>query len=166
MSKFKGILDDLNINEKFTKRINRPRIFNRVKDNVPLVEDWNMMADLLFLPTAKFGFKYLFVIVDLATDEFDIEPIKNKEPDTVLKAMLKCFSRPYVKRPEYSLKTDSGNEFKGVFQKYLYDESIFHSVAPPNRHSSMGNVEALNKQLGRLFNLYMNSKEKSSGKRL
>lgn len=53
MSKFKGILDDLNINEKFTKRINRPRIFNRVKDNVPLVPDWNMMADLLFLPAAN-----------------------------------------------------------------------------------------------------------------
>ena len=39
MSKFKGILEDLNINEKFTKRINRPRVFNKVKDNVPLVPD-------------------------------------------------------------------------------------------------------------------------------
>jgi len=87
MSKFKDILTDLGINEKFNKRISRPNKFNHVKDNVPLVEDWNMMADLLFLPTAKFGFKYLFCIVDLATDEFDIEPIKNKEPATVLKAM-------------------------------------------------------------------------------
>src|ERR1700733_11999493 len=108
MSKFKGILEDLNINEKFTKRINRPRVFNKVKDNVPLVPDYNMMCDLWFGPTAKFGFKYCFAIVDLATDEFDIEPIKNKEPQTVLKAMLKCFSRDFVKEPKYSLKTDSG----------------------------------------------------------
>lgn len=79
-----------------------------MKDNVPLVPDWNMMADLLFLPTAKFGFKYLFCIVDLATDEFDIQEIKNKEPQTVLKAMQKCFTRKYVKEPKYSLKTDSG----------------------------------------------------------
>ena len=136
-----------------------------MKDNIPLVADYNMMADLLFMPTASFGNKYCFVIVDLATDEFDIEPIKNKEPETVKKAMLKCFTRDYVKKPQYTLKTDSGNEFKGVFQKYLYDESIFHKVAPPNRHSSMSNVEALNRQLGRMFNLLMNSKEESSGKR-
>jgi hypothetical protein len=90
MSKFNGILDDLNINEKFTKHINRPKIFNKVKDHVPLVPDWNMMCGLLFLPTAKFGFKYFFCIVNLATDD-------------------------YVKEPKYSLKTVSGNEFKGVF---------------------------------------------------
>ncbi len=165
MSKFKGILQDLNINEKFTKRINRPTVFNAVKDNVPLVPDWNMMCDLLFLPTAKFGFKYLFCIVDLATDEFDIEPIKNKEPDTVLKAMKKCFARSYVKEPKYSLKTDSGNEFKGVFHKWLYDESILHKTALPHRHNSMANVESLNKQLGRLFNGYMNQMEEKTGKR-
>jgi hypothetical protein len=165
MSKFKGILDDLGINEKFKKRIQKPDSFNHVKDNVPLVEDWNMMADLLFLPTAKFGFKYLFCIVDLATDEFDIEPIKSKEPDTVLKAMQKCFARDYVSEPEYTLKTDGGNEFKGVFHKWLYDENILHKVAPPHRHSSMGNVESLNRQLGRLFNGYMNKMEEKTGKR-
>lgn len=165
MSKFKNILTDLGINEKFNKRIQRPDKFNHVKDNVPLVEDWNMMADLLFLPTAKFGFKYLFCIVDLATDEFDIEPIKNKEPATVLKAMKKCFDREYVSEPEYTLKTDSGTEFKGVFHKWLYDENIYHKVAPPHRHSSMGNVESLNRQLGRLFNGYMNKMEEKTGKR-
>jgi hypothetical protein len=165
MSKFKNLVKDLGFNEKFNKTIHKATSFNHVKDNVPLVEGYNMMCDLLFLPTAKFGMKYLFVIVDLATDMFDIEPIKNKDPDTVLKAMKKCFSRGYVEKPEYSIKTDSGNEFKGVFAKYLYDESIFHSTAPPNRHSSMSNVEALNKQLGRLFALYMNKKEESTGKR-
>lgn len=165
MSKFKNILADLGINEKFNKRVSKPAKFNHVKDNVPLVEDWNMMADLLFLPTAKFGFKYLFCIVDLATDEFDIEPIKNKEPATVLKAMKKCFDRDFVSEPEYTLKTDSGTEFKGVFHKWLYDENIYHKVAPPHRHSSMGNVESLNRQLGRLFNGYMNKMEEKTGKR-
>eukprot|EP00981_Chlorochromonas_danica_P013242 scaffold5998_cov440-Ochromonas_danica.AAC.1 len=164
MSKFKGILDDMGINETFTKRVQREKVYNSVKDNVPLVEDWNMMADLLFLPTAKFGFKYLFVIVDLATDEFDIEPIKNKEPATILKAMKKCFDRDFVSQPEYSLKTDSGSEFKGVFHKWLYDENILHKVAPAHRHQAMGNVESLNRQLGRLFNGYMNKVEEKTGK--
>ncbi len=74
-------------------RVKRNEKFNKVKDNIPLVEDYNMIADLLFLPTAKLGFKYLFGIVDLATDEFDIEAIKSKEPATVLKAIKKCFTR-------------------------------------------------------------------------
>lgn len=165
MSKFKGILEDLNINEKFTKRINRPREFNKVKDNVPLVPDWNCMCDLWFGPTAKFGFRYCFAIVDLATDAFDIEPIKNKEPATVLKAMQKCFARDYVKEPLYSLKSDSGTEYKGVFHKWLYDESILHKVALAHRHASMGNIESLNLQLGRLFNGYMNQMEEKTGKR-
>lgn len=165
MSKFAKLLSKLNINETFNKTIPKPKTYNKVKDNIPLVADYNMMADLLFLPTAKFGYKYLFVIVDLASDAFDIEPIKNKEPATVLKAMKKCFTRDYINEPEYTLKTDSGTEFKGVFQKYLYDESILHKVAPAGRHTSMGNVESLNRQLGRLIMGYLNSNEEKAGKR-
>jgi hypothetical protein len=166
MAKLLKLLTELGVNEKFTTRLyNTKNIeYNSVKDNIPLVANYNMMADLLFLPTAKFGFKYLFVIVDLATDLFDIEPVKNKEPITILKAMKKCFAREYLNEPEYTLKTDGGNEFKGVFHKYLYDESILHKVAPPSRHTSMANVESLNKQLGRLFNGYMNMKEERTGK--
>lgn len=161
-----GIVAQLGIDETFTKRRNgnRDKSFNAVRDNVPLVENYNMMADILFLPTASFGFKYLLVVVDLATNKFDIEPIKNKEPITVLKAMKKCFTREYVKEPKFTIKTDSGNEFKGVFKKYLYDESILHKVALPHRHASMSVVETLNRQLGRLFNGYMNKKETESGK--
>lgn len=164
MSKFKGLLDNLGIDEKFNKTIQKDKTFNHVKDNIPQVEDANMMADLLYLPTAKFGYKYLFVIVDLATNEFDMEPIKDKDPETVLKAMKKCFTRSYVKQPEYSLKTDSGSEFKGIFHKYLYDESILHKTSIAHRHNSLSNVESLNRQLGRLFNGYMNKKEEKTGK--
>ena len=166
MHTIRDLVKDIGIDETFTKRmpVKRNEKFNKVKDNIPLVEDYNMMADLLFLPTAKFGFKYLFVIVDLATDEFDIEPIKSKDPATTLKAMKKCFARDYIDKQKYSLKTDGGNEFKGVFHKYLYDESILHKVALPHRHTSMSNVESLNKQLGRLLNGYMNKKEIETGK--
>ncbi len=90
MGKFKDLFDELNINEKFNKQIKKEKVYNHVKDNIPHVEDYNMMCDLLYLPHYK-GYKYLFVIVDLASDDFDMEPIKNKEPETVLKAMLKCF---------------------------------------------------------------------------
>jgi len=163
-SKFKNLLSDLHIDEKFNKRVNKDRKFNRVKDGTVLIENYNMMCDLLFLPTARFGFKYCFVIVDLATDKFDIEAIKDKEPETVLRAMLKCFKRNHVKQPEISIQTDGGKEFKGVYHKWLYEHDILHKTAMPYRHQQMANVEALNKQLGRLFNGWMNHKEEQTKK--
>jgi len=71
----KALLQGLNINEKFTNVSREKRSFNTIKHNIPLIANYNYMADLLFLPTASFGYKYLLVMVDLATDEFDIEQI-------------------------------------------------------------------------------------------
>jgi hypothetical protein len=158
------LYDKLGITNRTMKRVSKEKSFNKVKDNIPLVANYNMMCDLLFLPTAKFGFKYLFVIVDLANDKFDIEPMKNKDANTVLSAMKKCFKRGIITKPEYTLKSDSGSEFQGVFHKYLYDESILHKVGLPNRHNSLSNVESLNRQLSRLINTLCVAKETETGK--
>ena len=78
-SKLQSIYDDLGIDRKLTKRRYRiKKEFNHVKDNTRLQEDCNFMIDILDLPTAPFGFKYLLVCCDIATDEFDIEQMKNK----------------------------------------------------------------------------------------
>ena len=122
------------------------------------------MADLLMLPETKNKNRYLLVVDDLATDNFDIEPLKTKEPKEVLTAFKQMFTRPYIKKPYASIRTDDGNEFKGVFQKWLYDESILHKKAISGRHKQMANVENLNKQLGRLLNGYMNTKEEELGR--
>ena len=74
------------------------------------------------------------------------------------------FKRPYIKKPYASIRTDAGPEFKDQFNKYCYDNSIMHKVAEPNRHTQLANVESLNKQLGRLFNGYMNYKEQQTNK--
>ena len=142
----------------------RNQKYNRVIDNIPMIEDYNFMADLLFLPETKNGYKYLLVIVDLSNNEFDIEPIKDKTPKTTLNAMKTIFKRKYLDKPYASVKTDNGNEFKGVFQKYLVDEKILHKVGLTGRHRYTAVVERLNKDLAKLFNLYMNSKEIKSGK--
>jgi len=159
-----NLLKKLGIDEKFTKAIKQPRKFNKVKDNIPLKQDYNFMADLLFLPETSSGYKYLLVMVDLANDEFDIEEIRNKESATVLSAMKNIFKRGILKKPYASIRTDSGSEFKGIFHKYLYDANILHKIALPNRHTQLANVEALNRQLGRLLNGYMNQKELETGK--
>jgi hypothetical protein len=160
---FQNILTKLNINESLTKPIRKEKVFHKVKDNINKKEDYNFGADLLFLPETKDKYIYLLVVVDLATDEFDMEPIKDKEPNTILKAFKTIIKRPYLNKPYASVRTDAGNEFLGVFQKYLYDESILKRTALPARHTQNANVESLNRQLGRLLNGYMNSKEIETG---
>ena len=160
----KDILQKLGINEEYTKAVKLPKKrFNKVKDNVPHVPHYNYEADLLTLPTTKQGYNALLVVVDLGNDCFDIEPIKNKEASTILKAFEAMFKRQYIKKPYASVRTDGGGEFKGAFDSYLYKSSIFHGIAEPDRHKQMANVESLNRQLGRLFNGYMNTKEVSTG---
>jgi hypothetical protein len=158
----KSILEKLKINEEYTKPPRLPKVFDSVKQNIPLKKHYNYMADLLMLPTTKQGYKYLLVVDDLATDNFDIEPIKNKEPNNILDAMKKMYKRPYIKEPYASVRTDGGNEFKGVFHKYLHDKDIIHKIAEPDRHKQLANVERLNKEIARLLNGYMNSKEEET----
>lgn len=158
-----NLLKKLNINETYTKGLKKP-IFDKVKDDTFPKGGYNYMADLLFLPETKDKYKYLFCIVDLWSDEFDMEPLKSKEPDEVLKAMQTIFKRKYLKMPKASIRTDNGTEFKGVFHKWLYKNDILHREAEPYRHQQLANVEQLNHILGRLLNGYMNNIEETTGK--
>lgn len=158
------ILQELKINETYTKPPKIKKEFSKVKDNIPLKADFNFMADILELPQTKKGFQYLLVVVDLATDEFDIEQLKTKESKTVLKAMLKMFKRKHIKKPYASIRTDGGPEFQDEFAKYCYENSILHKVGISGRHQQMANVERLNRELGRLFNGYMNAVEEETGR--
>jgi hypothetical protein len=160
------LLKKLNIDKDnlLTKTFLSEKQYDHVKDMIPHKKHYNYMSDLLFLPEDKLGYKYLLVVVDLATDQFDIEPIKNKSAETVLTAFIKMFKRPYIKIPYASIRTDAGSEFKGVFHKWLYDKNIFHRIALAGRHKQLANVERLNRQLARLINGYLSSKEQISNK--
>jgi hypothetical protein len=153
------ILKELKIDEKYSKPVKIKKEFSKVKDNIPLKADYNFMADLLELPETKKGFKYLLVVVDLATDEFDIEPITNNKSLTVVDAMKRMFNRRYIKKPYASIRTDGGAEFKDAFDKYCYENSILHKVGVAGRHQQTANVERLNRELGRLIMGYLNSVE-------
>lgn len=164
MKKFKELIKELNIDERFTKpRLKTQQVFNKVKDNLPMIEDFNFMADTLYLPETKEGYKYLLVVVDLASNEFDIEPMKNVDTKTTSSAFQKMMKRKYLNFPKI-IRTDAGSEFKDKFTKMLTKNDVLQKTALPKRHQQMANVESLNKQLGRLFNGYMNMKEKETGK--
>ena len=157
------LIEKLGIDETYTKPIKKP-VFDSVKNNTYPQGGYNYMADLLFLPETKKGYKYLFVIVDLWSNAFDIEPLKSKEADEVLKAMQTIFKRKFITKPKASIRTDNGTEFKGVFHKWLHDNNILHREAEPYRHQQLSNVENLNKTLGRFLNGYMNKMEEQTKK--
>jgi hypothetical protein len=161
----------LNIDKKeesFTKNIQKPKFYNKVKDNVAPIENKNFMADFLFLPTTKEKYKYLLVVVDLATDEFDMEPMRDKNPENVIQAIELMKKRKYIhleSNEGQSLRTDSGTEFRGKFDKWLYNQSILHRRSLPNRHIQTANVERLNGILGKLLNGFMSGQEVKTGKK-
>lgn len=167
--KLDDILNSLNVGDEvkaLTKKPRKPKKWTKVADVVPLKADLNFNADLLFLPEDKKGFKYLFVICDLATGEFDIEPLKNKTPHDVKNALETINKRDIIKvnKASASIATDDGSEFRGIFHKWLKENNVYHKISLPGRHQQTATVENLNKQLGYLFNSYMNQKEKNTGK--
>jgi hypothetical protein len=160
---FKKLIDKFGISEKYTRPVTKQKEFNRVKNNMIPIENTNFMADLLFLAKTKKGFQYLLVVCDLADDDFDIEPLKTKVPNEVKNAWLKILKRKYLKKP-VTIVTDGGTEFKGDFHGEMKKEGVYHKTALANNHRQLCNVESLNRQLGRLFNGYMNKKEEETGK--
>ena len=158
-----ALIKKLGIDETYTKAPRLPKKFTKVKDQVPHKADYNFMADLLMLPQTKDGYKYLLTVVDLGTDELDFEPMKTKEPKETLEAIKNIFRRDYLNLPYASITTDGGNEFKGIFAKWLYERSVNHRITEPDRHQQLGNIENLNKQIGRLLNGYMNKIEEETG---
>jgi hypothetical protein len=160
----KPIYSLLNIDNKLTKKRIRTKEYNSFSDNYRREANCNFMLDLLFLPTAKYGMKFLLVCLDIATRKFDIEPIKDKTSTIVLKAFKKMIKRQYISLPKYSVITDGGSEFKGLFQDFMYDESIFHKTTVRGRHKQLALIDNLIGQLSKIFNDYMNMKEVETGK--
>jgi hypothetical protein len=112
-----------------SKESKERKIFTRYKDTVPPVPNYNIMMDLIELPTASRGYKYLLVVVDLCGNgHFDIEPLKTKSPTSCLNAIETIFKRPYVHKPYFSVVTDGGTEFKGVFDEPLTLEEFAKNI--------------------------------------
>ena len=120
-------------------------------------------ADLLFLPTAAFGYRYLLVVTDVNTKRCDAEPIKNKDAITVTKAITKLYNRGILEKPQL-LGVDPGGEFKGPFEEYCDDNKITLKVGHANRHRQQSLVEAKNKIIGSNIAKILARKELETGK--
>lgn len=157
--KFENLFKKLKLDETFTTKPNKTKKFDTVKQNAFPKNGYNFMADLLFLPETNEKFKYLLVVVDIWSNAFDIEPLKDKTAENVLLGYKNIIKRPFLNLAKASIKTDNGTEFKSVFAEFLKTNNILHRVTRPNRHQQNANVESLNKQLGRIFMTYLTNKE-------
>jgi len=111
-------------------------------------KDYSQQADLLFLPEDQ-GYKYALVVVDVADRKADAEQLKDKKPETVLKAIKKIWLRPYINKPKAFLKVDDGSEFKGQFKKYMEENNIILMRGKPGRSRGQAVAEYLNLVIGK-----------------
>lgn len=150
------LMSSLGIDETFTKplKYNYPKVKN---ETFP-VHGYNCMADILMLPETKKKFKYLLTIVDIWSNYCDFEPMKNKDANSTLKALKAILKRKFIKEIKASLRTDNGSEFKGEFNEYLKKHNILHLYSLPDRHKQLGNIENLNKFIGRILMTYLTNK--------
>ena len=164
MSKITKFIESLGVDETLTKKPKKEKVFTSVYENVPHLKHHNYMADLLHLPKTTNNNIGLLVVKDLGTGNFDIEPYKTKTAESILKAFQEMTKRKFIKNPKYSIQTDNGGEFKGVFHDYFKNMNVFHKFTVPSRHKQNSTVESFNKTLGRILNGYMNMKEYETGK--
>lgn len=138
-----------------------------VGDNMPTFQDFKEhftdQADILYLPTAKYGFKYLLVVVDTHSRHFDAEPLKNKDAFSTLQGFRKIYDRGLLKFPKI-LEVDDGNEFKGDVKRYFEKHDAYVRTAMTNRHRQQALVEAKNYLIGRVIFHILNLNELNNKK--
>lgn len=145
---------------KKEKKDETPHIANNINR-----DGFIQQADLLYLPTDKFGYKYCLTVVDAYNKKVDAEPLKDKTPKSVVGALKKIYKRELLLPPDI-LQFDQGKEFKGEVKEYLKEERIAVKYTLTNRHRQNALVEAKNKQIGKTILEYQNEKEVETGKRV
>jgi hypothetical protein len=135
-------------------REDAPRFYN-------LEENDNHQADVLYLPEDD-GYKYCLVVVDVATNKTDAEPMKERSSNAILSAIKKIYNRDILDLPE-RLTVDSGGEFKKDFIDYFQEQQIAVRKALPGRHRQVAVVERKNQIIGRVLFMRMFSQELLTG---
>jgi len=80
-----------------------------------------VQADVAFMfPDSESPFKYFLLLIDVYSNKVFVEPLKNKDSETVSISLKKIFKQ--FGSPIYKLETDKGTEFTGKQCKALFKE--------------------------------------------
>lgn len=173
---FEKFLKLKNISQKTTnltktpgRDIERPHEFVAAPDAVH-------QADVLFLPNDD-GYKYLLVVVDVATRLTDAYPMKFKNQQSVIAGFTKIYSRPLPPKKRkgnplkerilskpIAMQTDDGAEFTGKEpRQYFKDNGIALRVGKPGRSRQQAMVETRNGMINRFITARQNEEEGTTG---
>ena len=106
-------------------------------------------ADLLFLPHDTYRkkiYKYILVVIDIASRYKDAEALTSKESLEVAKAFEKIYSRK-LKWPEI-LMVDPGKEFFGNVATLMTKHKVKFQRSEAGNHRAQAFVERANRTLG------------------
>lgn len=113
-------------------------------------------ADLVYMPEDQ-GYKYLLVIVDIASKEMDAEPLQDRRGEDVVNGMESILQRKLIKKEDmYYLYTDPGSEFKNqVFANWCERLGVIHRTTKTARKDQMAVVESMNYKLTKVLGVRM-----------
>jgi hypothetical protein len=117
--------------------------------------------DILYFPETTSNYKYILVCIDVGTNHVDAEPMKLRDSNTTLQAYKIILKRKNIKLP-ILIMTDGGNEFKGIFSKYLKEHNIAHQIT--TRHRQLTPVDRICALLGKYLNQVMLTEEIKTNK--
>ena len=147
-----GIIENVEEDNKLINLLKIPKKDNKI--NTPSintnVEGISHQIDLLFLPHDN-HFKYLLVAVDLASHKVDAEPLRNKDSETTKTALLKIYSRDFLKLPKY-IEVDDGTEFKGDFKNY-FEKLVRIKTKLVGRSRQQAVVEYMNSLISKIIQM-------------
>ena len=121
-------------------------------------------TDLLYLPTDKFGYKYVLVVVDISDWRCDAVPLKAKTVTAVLGGFRKIYEERRKLKFPFKIQYDSGKEFEGSVPTYFISHNVIPKVSMVNQHSQTAFAERLNLKIGKVVGHLQAQAELESGK--
>lgn len=123
-------------------------------------KNFSHQADLIIMPTEKYGYKYILIVVDIYSRYIDAEPLKNKNDRSILNGLNKIYQRKLngLNKPTI-IYTDSGGEFKN---QLLEDNGYNIYPLPSGKH--LGIVDNKIFHVSKALFYYMDQMEKKKKK--
>jgi transposase InsO family protein len=136
-----------------------------IKNNIKQL-NYIHQADILYLPTSQFGYKYCLVVCDVSNSKLDAVALKHKQSNNIIKAFEKIYKKNKILQKPLIIQFDSGSEFKNSdVKQYLKNNDISYRYTKVNRHRQNSIVENANKRLGTLIIKFQAFKELKNKKK-
>lgn len=129
-----------------------------VKDEIPHIKknifESNILhqADILYLPTSQFGYKYCLVIVDVYNSKIDAVALKSKTGNDIVNGLKTIYITRDILELPLRIQFDNGKEFNNSDVKdFLKKMKTTPKYTLTNRHRQNSVVENANNRLGALI---------------